>query len=556
MERIVECVPNFSEGRDRAVIDRITSRVEAVEGVRLLDVDCGRDTNRTVVTFAGEPEAVLEAAFAAISGAAELIDMRRHRGAHARLGAVDVCPFVPVAGITMAECADLARRLGRRVAEELAIPVYLYGAAAAADERRSLAWLRAGEYEGLEQRLRRPDFRPDFGAAVFNPKAGATVIGARGFLIAFNINLNTRNARLAQEIAVRLRQKGGRIRNRVTGAMETVAGLLPAVQAVGWYLDAYGLAQVSVNLIDFHTTPLYRLFEEAERLAGEAGLRVTGSELVGLVPLAAIVECGRHFLQRQGQCRGAAEAELVRVAVHSLGLNEVAAFDPAHKILEYRLRPAGALVALPFTRLVDELASASPAPGGGSAAAIAGALAAALTAMVGNLTFGKKGYEAVWPEMEEMAVRAQGLKQFFLAAVDRDTAAFNQVMAALRLPKKSEADKAHRAGQIAAATREATMVPLSVLEQAAEAADLARLAVRTGNRNSLSDAGVAGLAAAMAGLGALYNVMINLGQIDDPAFTAEARRRAVELHDRIEAAVNEVKLDLNRLLVGVTATGD
>jgi len=556
MDRIVECVPNFSEGRDRAVIDRITGRIQAVEGVRLLDVDCGRATNRTVVTFAGEPEAVLEAAFAAISCAAELIDMRRHRGTHARLGAIDVCPFVPVAGVTMAECVDLARRLGRRVAEELAIPVYLYGEAAAVDERRRLAWLRAGEYEGLEQKLRRPDFRPDFGAAVFNPRSGATVIGAREFLIAFNINLNTRNARLAQEIAVRLRQRGGRVRNRVTGAMETVAGLLPAVQAVGWYIDEYGLAQVSVNLVDFHATPLYRLFDEAERLAGESGLRVTGSELVGLVPLAAIVECGRHFLQRQGECRGVAEAELVRLAVQSLGLNEVAPFDPSHKILECRLRPVGALVSLPFTRLVDELASGSPAPGGGSAAAMAGALAAALTAMVGNLTFGKKGYEAVWPEMEELAVRAQGLKQFFLAAVDRDTTAFDQVMAALRLPRKSEADKAHRTRQIAAAIREATMVPLSVLEQAAEAADLARLAVRTGNRNSLSDAGVAGLAAAMAGLGALYNVMINLGQLDDPVFAAAVRRQAVDLHDRIEAAVNEVKLDLHRLLVGDTATGD
>ena len=550
MDRIVECVPNFSEGRDRTVIDRITSRIEAVAGVRLLDVDCGRDTNRTVVTFAGEPEAVLEAAFAAVSGAAELIDMRRHRGAHARLGAVDVCPFVPVAGVTMAECVELARRLGRRVAEELAIPVYLYGEAAAADERRSLAWLRAGEYEGLEQKLRRPDFRPDFGAAVFNPRSGAMVIGARGFLIAFNINLNTRNARLAQEIAVRLRHRGGRVRNRATGAMETVAGLLPAVQAVGWYIEEYGLAQVSVNLVDFHTTPLYRLFDEAERLAGESGLRVTGSELVGLVPLAAIVECGRHYLQRQGQCRGAAEAELVRVAVQSLGLNEVASFEPSQKILEYRLRPAGPLVSLPLTAFVDELASGSPAPGGGSVAALAGALAAALAAMVGNLTFGKKGYEAVWAEMEAMAIRAQELKQFFLAAVDRDTAAFNQVMAAVRLPNRSEADQAHRAGQIAAATREATLVPLAVLEKAAEAADLARQAVRTGNRNSLSDAGVAALAAALAGLGALYNIMINLKQIDDAGFNRDLLARALALSDRIEDVVGQVKVAVNEALLG------
>jgi len=556
MKQIVECVPNFSEGRDAGVIAQITDEIKKVAGVELLDVDPGRDTNRTVVTFAGPPAAVEEAAFQAIRRAAEVIDMSRHKGAHPRMGATDVCPFVPVSGVTMADCVEIARKLAKRVGEELAIPAYLYEEAASSPERRSLAFIREGEYEGLPEKLKKKEFKPDFGKALFNQKAGATVIGAREFLIAYNVNLNTRNVKLAREIANRMREKGFTVKNPASGEKETVPGTLKAVRAVGWYIPEYQMAQISVNLLNYNTTPLYRVFEEAERLAAEFGVRVTGSELVGLIPLEAVLQVGRHYLRKQGSSRGVDEKELVRVAVQSLGLAEISPFKPEHKIIEYRFRKPGPLASMDLAAFCAELASDSPAPGGGSIAALNGALSAGLSAMVGNLTFGKKGYEAVWPEMEEMAVRAQGLKQFFLAAVDRDTAAFNQVMAALRLPKKSEADKAHRAGQIAAATREATMVPLSVLEQAAEAADLARLAVRTGNRNSLSDAGVAGLAAAMAGLGALYNVMINLGQIDDPAFTAEARRRAVELHDRIEAAVNEVKLDLNRLLVGVTATGD
>ncbi len=549
MERIVECVPNFSEGRDREVVDRIIAQIERVEGVKLLDVDCGRDTNRTVVTFAGEPEVVLEAAFQAIRCASELIDMRRHAGAHPRMGATDVCPLVPVTGVTMAECVELARRLGKRVAEELAIPVYLYEEASTAPERRSLAWLRSGEYEGLAAKLQRPDFRPDFGEAVFNARSGATVIGARQFLIAWNINLNTTSVRLAREIATRLREKGGKVRNRTTGTTETVSGLLPAVRAVGWYIDEYGLAQISINLLDFRITPLHRAFEAAERLAGESGLRVTGSELVGLVPLAALVDCGRYFLARQGSCRAVSESELVRVAVQSLGLGDVARFEPQHKIIEYRLRQQGPLASLTLSRFADELASASPAPGGGSVAALAGALSGSLSAMVGNLTFGKKGYEDVSVEMEDLAVRAQELKQFFLEAVDRDTASFNQVMAAIRLPKKTAAEIALRQGEIEAANKEAARVPLEVLERSVEAADLARGVTVKGNRNSLSDAGVAGLAAEMAGLGAFYNVLINLGQIDDAVFTAEMRQRAFGLKGLLEAAAGEVKQALHRYLV-------
>lgn len=541
MERIVECVPNFSEGRDRAVIERITAAITAVDGVMLLDVDSGRDTNRTVVTFAGEPEAVLEAAYQAIHCAAELIDMRRHHGAHARMGATDVCPFVPVAGVSMAECVDLARRLGRRVAEELAVPVYFYEEAATAVERRSLAWLRSGEYEGLAEKMRRADFLPDCGTAQFNPRAGATVIGARQFLIAWNINLNTASARLAQEIAVRLREKGGRVRNRASGEMESVAGLLPAVRAVGWYIDEYGLAQVSVNLLDYRTTPLQKMFEETERLAAEYGLRVTGSELVGLVPLAALLDCGRHFLARQGASRAVSEADLLRTAVQSLGLSDVALFEPELKIIEYRLRPPGPLVGLSLARFADELASASPAPGGGSVAALAGALSAALAAMVGNLTFGKRGFEQVSADIERLAIRAQELKEFFLDAVDRDTAAFNRVMAAMRLPKKSEAEAAHRKAEIEAANRQAAAVPLAVLERAIEAAELALAMADGGNPNSLSDAGVAGLAAETAGLGAYYNVLINLGQIEDADFRARTREQATALKEAVETAAARVR---------------
>lgn len=550
MRRIIECVPNFSEGSDKTIIDRITAEIEKVAGVTLLDVDLGQDTNRTVVTFAGAPEMVVEAAFQAIKKAAELIDMTRHCGAHPRMGATDVCPLVPVSGVTMAECVELARKLGRRVADELQIPVYLYEEAATSEERRSLAWLRAGEYEGLTEKLRRPEFQPDFGEAVFNPKTGATVIGAREFLIAYNINLNTRNVRLAQEIAGRLREKGRTVRDPQTGERQAVPGLLKAVRAVGWYIEEYKMAQVSINLLNCRTTPLHRVFEEAAKLAAEYGLRVTGSELVGLIPLEAMLACGRHFLEKQGMSCGVDEAELVRVAVQTLGLSEIAPFAPEHKIVEYRFRQAAPLASMTLTQFVGELASASPAPGGGSVAALAGALSASLSSMVGNLTFGKKGYEDVWEEMEALAVHAQELKAFFLAAVDRDTAAYNEVLAAIRLPKKSDAEKADRERQLLAANKLATESPFSVLEKSLEAAKLALQATAKGNRNSLSDAGVGGLTAAVAGLGSLYNVLINLEQIPDPEYRAEMQGRAIQLNDRVEAVVAQITARFKKELLG------
>jgi glutamate formiminotransferase/formiminotetrahydrofolate cyclodeaminase len=548
MKQIVECVPNFSEGRDAGVIEQITAEIKKVAGVELLDVDPGRDTNRTVVTFAGSPPAAEEAAFRAIQKAAELIDMSKHKGAHPRMGATDVCPFVPVAGMSMADCVDVARRLGRRVGEELAIPVYLYEEAAACPERRSLAYIREGEYEALPEKLKKKEFKPDFGKAAFNKRAGATVIGAREFLIAYNVNLNTRNVKLAKEIANRMREKGYTLKNPETGEKETVPGALKAVRAVGWYIPEYQMAQISVNLLNYNTTPLHRVFEEAERLAAEFGVRVTGSELVGLIPLEAVLQVGRHYLRKQGHCRGVDEKELVRVAVQSLGLAELAPFKPEHKIIEYRFRKKGPLAAMDLVEFCAELASDSPAPGGGSIAALNGALSAGLSAMVANLTFAKRGYEAVRNEMEIVAEKAQPLKDFFIEAIDKDTEAFNRLMAAFALPKKSDEEKQARQQAIDEATQGATLVPFTVLERSRTAADLALAVAKKGNRNSLSDAGVAGLAAALCAEGALYNVLINTQELPAGSYRSETRAQARQMCACVLETVAKVKAEMDKAL--------
>lgn len=548
MNKIVECVPNFSEGRDMAVIEQIGAEIKKIAGVELLDVDPGRDTNRTVVTFAGNPDGVGEAAFQAIKKAAELIDMSRHNGAHPRMGATDVCPFVPVAGVTMAECIEIARKLGRRVAEELAIPVYLYEEAASSEERKSLAFIRAGEYEGLAEKLKDKEFKPDFGKAVFNAKAGATVIGAREFLIAYNINLNTRNVKLAKEIANRMRERGRTVKNPETGVKETIPGTLKAVRAVGWYIPEYQMAQISVNLLNYNVTPLYRVFEEAERLAAEFGVRVTGSELVGLIPLEALLQVGRHYLRKQGGCLGIAEKELVRTAVQSLGLAEISAFKPEHKIIEYRFRKTGPLAAMNLVDFCAELASDSPAPGGGSIAALNGSLSAGLSAMVANLTFGKKGYEAVREEMEIVAEKAQPLKDFFIEAIDKDTEAFNGLMAAFSLPKKTDEEKQARQAAIDEATKGATLVPFSVLEKSRLAAELALIVAQKGNRNSLSDAGVAGLTAAACAEGALYNVLINTQEMAAGPFRKETRAQARQLCAAVLETAARIKTVMDKAL--------
>jgi glutamate formiminotransferase / formiminotetrahydrofolate cyclodeaminase len=547
MKKIVECVPNFSEGRDLKVIEKITDEIKKA-GAELLDVDPGKDTNRTVVTFAGEADAALEAAFQAIKKAAELIDMSKHKGEHPRMGATDVCPLVPVSGITMEECVELAKKLGQRVAEELNIPIYLYEFAATSKERRSLAYIRQGEYEALPEKLKQEKFKPDFGKPVFNPKAGATVIGAREFLIAYNVNLNTRNVKIARKIANRIREKGRKVKDKETGERVEVPGTLKNVRGMGWYIEEYNMAQLSFNILNYKTTPVYRVFEEAEKFAREFGVRVTGSELVGLIPLDAVVDCGRHFLKKQGSTTGVSESEFIRVAVHTMGMEEVSEFNAEDKIIEYRLRTKGRLASMDIYEFADELASDSPAPGGGSVAALNGSLSAGLSSMVGNLTYNKRGYKEVKQIMIDVSDKAQRLKDFFTESIDKDTEAFNKVMDAFSLPKGTDEEKALRDKAIMDGTKEATLVPFAVLEKTKEAAELALTVVEKGNQNSLSDAGVAGLTAAAAAEGALYNVMINLDGIDDEEFNNETAKKAVKINKEVQKIVTKIKSILHEKL--------
>jgi len=540
--KLVECVPNFSEGRDKNKIQAITREIETIAGVKLLDVDPGDSTNRTVVTFIGTPEAALDAAFMAIKKAAEVIDMRTHKGAHSRIGATDVCPFVPVSGVTMADCVTMAHDLGRRVAGELDIPVYFYEEAALKPERRNLAHIRAGEYEGLPEKLKDPAWIPDCGGAVFNARSGATVIGAREFLIAYNINLNTRDRKLAGEIALNIRESGrtqrdpeGNIVRDASGNAAKVPGRFPHVKAVGWYIEDYGIAQISINFTNYRITPIQRVFDEVGREAEKLGLRVTGSELVGLIPKEALLAAGRHYLEKQGKSPGVPEEELIRIAALSLGLSDVAPFDPNKKIIEYQFLDPGRLLAKKSLReFANELSMDSPAPGGGSASALCGALSAALSAMVANLTVGKKGYEKTFEEMKKTSVRAQQLKDDMLALVDEDAEAFNKVMEAFRAPLTTEDQRKERAAAIQTATREATLVPFRVLEISAELMKLAKKAAHKGNRNSLSDAGVAALAARTAAEGAYYNIRINLPGLKDQAFKEKIKRRATALRKAIQ----------------------
>jgi glutamate formiminotransferase/formiminotetrahydrofolate cyclodeaminase len=531
MPRLVECVPNFSEGRDRAVIDAIAQALASVSGVKLLDVDPGADTNRTVYTLVGPPEGVAEAAFLGAQKAAELIDMTAHKGAHPRMGALDVCPFIPVAEISMAECAELARTVGRRIGDELQIPVYFYEHAASTEERRSLANIRAGEYEGLAEKLAQPAWAPDAGPARFNARSGGTVVGAREFLLAYNVNLNTLDRRLANEIALNIREGGrakrdahGQIVRDAGGTSIKVPGRLKAVRAIGWYIEQYRQAQVSINVLDYKTTPLHVVFETAREEAGKLGLIVTGSELVGLTPLAPMLEAGRYFLRKQGKSAGVPERELVEIAVRSMGLDQVVPFDPAKKIIEYHFAAPAPLMSMTAGRFVDEVSTESPAPGGGSVAALMGSLGAALATMVANLTVGKKGYEAAWQELTDVAERGQALKDRLARAVDEDTDAFNRVMDAMRLPKGTPEQQTARDRAIAAANKAAAEVPLQTARHCLAAIELAGLAADKGNRNSASDAGVAALASRAGVEGAILNVLINLGGIKDEAF----KNRCVE----------------------------
>jgi glutamate formiminotransferase/formiminotetrahydrofolate cyclodeaminase len=552
MEKIVECVPNFSEGRDRSVLDAITAEISSTDGAQLLDVDPGADTNRTVVTIAGNPDGVVEAAFKAIQKAAELIDMSQHQGAHPRMGATDVCPFVPVSGLTMEDCAELARRLGERVGRELGIPIYLYEFAASRPERQSLADVRKGEYEALPEKLKDPEFKPDFGPAEFNAKAGATAIGAREFLIAYNVNLNTRSGKLAHEIALNIREAGRRARGPdrkflrdEEGNVLRQEGTLKACRSVGWYIDEYGQAQVSINLTNFKITPPHMAFDEVCRQAEMLGMRVTGSELVGLIPLEAIVMAGRHYLEKQNLWTGVPEAEFIHIAMKSMGLDDLTPFDPEEKIIEYKLRQGQpSLLRKTVRDFVDTVSTDVPAPGGGSVAALSGALASALASMVANLTRAKKGYEDAQSALEEVADSAQSLKDAFLADVDRDTDAFNQIMSTSRLPKKTEEQQAVRDAAIQEATRLAILVPMGVLERTLEVLELSAVVAERGNVNSLSDAGVSVSVARAAAEGAYENVLINLPGLSDAGEKASLAEKASGLLSQVQERAAQISEDV------------
>ena len=521
MNQIIECVPNFSEGRDMEVIKRITDQVESVEGVKLLDVDPGKATNRTVVTFVGPPEQVVESAFLAVKMASEIIDMSKHSGEHPRFGATDVCPLVPVSGISMEETAAYAHKLAERIGKELGIPVYCYENAALSDQRKNLANVRSGEYEGLKEKLADPEWKPDFGPARFLPRTGAIAVGARDFLVAYNINLNTTSTRRANAIAFDVRERGRvkREGNPITGSIVTdesgnpimVPGSLKEAKAIGWFIEEYGIAQISLNLTNISVTPVHVAFDEVCKKAEARGVRVTGSELVGLVPLNAMLEAGRYFLRKQKRSTGVSDNELIKIAVKSMGLDELGPFDPREKIIEYQLRKeeGRALVDMSLTAFMDETASESPAPGGGSVSAYMGAVGAALGTMVANLSSHKRGWDERWEEFSDWAEQGKAVQERLLHLVDDDTRAFNGIMAAFGLPNKTATEQEERKKAIEAATLHAIEVPLEVMKVACEGFRVVHAMAESGNPNSVSDAGVGALALHACVEGAWLNVRIN-----------------------------------------------
>jgi glutamate formiminotransferase / formiminotetrahydrofolate cyclodeaminase len=546
MQPIIECVPNFSEGNDPAIIKQITDQVETVEGVRLLNVDPGKATNRTVVTFVGTPEAVVEAAFRAIKKAGELIDMGKHKGEHPRMGATDVCPLIPIAGITMEETAKYAQQLARKVGEELQIPVYLYEAAQPDKTRSNLSVIRAGEYEGFFKKIKQPEWKPDFGPAIFDARRGGTVIGARDFLVAYNINLNTTSTRRANAIAFDVRE-AGRVKVE-NGKSVSIPGTLKSVKAIGWYIEEYGIAQISMNLTNINVTPIHIAFDEVCKKAEARGIRVTGSELVGLVPLRALTDAGKYFLRKQQRSTGVSEKELIRIAVRSMGLDELAPFKPEERIIEYMLQQKAdsRLVSMTLSGFADETASESPAPGGGSVAAYIGSLGAALAGMVANLSSHKKGWDERWEEFSNWAEKAEQYKSELLRLVDADTKAFSHIMAAFGLPKSTDEEKTARTRAIQDATKVAIEVPLSVMQSAYNSMEVIKAMASIGNPNSVSDAGVGALCARSAVIGAFMNVRINAAGYDDKAYVAdiiakgkEIENKAIESEKEILTVVNE-----------------
>jgi glutamate formiminotransferase/formiminotetrahydrofolate cyclodeaminase len=552
MNQLIECVPNFSEGVNLAIIKQITDEVESVEGVRLLNVDPGKATNRTVVTFVGEPKQVIQAAFLAIKKAGELIDMSKHKGEHPRMGATDVCPLIPIANISMEETAEYAKQLARRVGEELGIPAYLYQHAQADKTRDNLSVIRAGEYEGFFKKIKEPKWRPDFGPAEMDAKRGATVIGARDFLIAYNINLNTTSTRRANAIAFDVREAGrvmregdpvtGKIITDENGKPKSIPGTLKSVKAIGWYIEEYGVAQISMNLTNIEVTPIHIAFDEVCKKAAERGIRVTGSELVGLIPLKAMLDAGKYFLRKQQRSTGVSEKELIKIAIKSMGLDELGPFNPDERIIEYLLKDTAAskLVSMSLTDFADETASESPAPGGGSISAYMGALGASLATMVANLSSHKKGWDSRWEEFGNWAEQGQNYKDELLRLVDLDTTAFNKIMEAFGLPKGSDTEKAARDLAIQDATKYAIEIPFKVMQTSFESLTLIRAMVEQGNPNSVTDAGVAALCARSAVMGAFMNVKINASGYKDKAFVDDILKRGGEIEQKTVAAEAEI----------------
>ena len=559
MKQLIECVPNISEGRDMNVINQVTAEIEKVEGVKLLDVDPGATTNRTVITFVGEPDQVCEAAFRVVQKAAELIDMRQHHGAHPRQGATDVCPLIPVSNITMDEVVEYAHKLGKRLGEELNIPIYCYESAAYKPERKNLAYCRKGEYESLQSRLGSEEWKPDFGPNEWNDhvaQTGATQVGARDFLIAINYNLNTTSTRRANAIAFDVREKGRPQREggKVTGKPMKdekgnpimIPGTLKGTKAIGWYIEDYGIAQVSMNITSIAVAPVHKCFDEVCRCATNRGVRVTGCEIVGLIPKKVLIDAGKYYLNKQQRSLGVSEEEIMKIAIKSMGLDDLKPFDPKEKVIEFLIEDKSKkkLVDLTCKGFCDETASDSPAPGGGSVSAYMGALAASLGTMVANLTGGKAAYDDEWEKYSDIAVKGQSLKDELLHLVDDDTNAFNKIMDAFGLPKKTDEEKAARSAAIQEATKFATEVPFKTMQKSFEAFEIVRAMIEFGNPNSVTDGGVGALAARSAVMGAHLNVKINASSLKDEAFKNDILSKAAQ----IEAAAIKEETELIKMV--------
>lgn len=552
MQQLIECVPNFSEGVNLSIIKEITDEIESIDGVRLLNVDPGKATNRTVVTFVGEPQAVVNAAFLAIKKAGELIDMSKHKGEHPRMGATDVCPLIPIANIGMEETALWAKKLGERVGKELGIPVYLYEAAQANKERSNLSVIRAGEYEGFFKKIKLPEWKPDFGSLEFDAKRGATVIGARDFLVAYNVNLNTTSTRRANSVAFDVREAGrvkregdpinGKIVTDSNGNPVSIPGSLKSVKAIGWFIEEYGVCQISMNLTNINVTPLHIAFDEVCKKSTERGIRVTGSELVGLVPLKCLTDAGKYFLKKQQRSTGVSEKELIKIAIKSMGLDELAPFKPEERVIEYLLKDKAAskLVSMTLTDFADETASESPAPGGGSISAYVGSLGISLATMVANLSSHKKGWDTRWEEFSDWADKGQNIKDQLTKLVDLDTTAFNKIMDAFSLPKTTEEEKAARKQAIQDATKFAIEVPFKVMQLSYESMAIIKAMAEIGNPNSVSDAGVGALCARSAVMGAFMNVRINASGYDDKAFVTDIIAKGKDIENKTLALEAEI----------------